>query len=455
MKIKQALILLFAGASAITAHAQTYKCDAGFKALEDKAKLKSYDDVTVQLPVVIKNCPKYDAKLYTYGEAAYIYKIEHTRAEADKKIVAKDLVGLYEAQEKNFPGTGGAVKKAMVLHDRVLATDDEVYKLLDAAFTTAPQTFTDYNTIDLYFNLYFKNYQTGTTGITQDEFIKRFCDIAAQTGIAQNAISVKRAALVAKQEKETLTAEEKQYLSDTKTTEKTLDAVAQNMTRAASKYINCDKLEAYYVANYDKNKTDAGWLQAMVNVFSLNKCYKSDVLYNGALVLNQLKPGHDASMKLGYLSQKRNNQPDAIKYYEQAAELETNAVLKADLYLDIAAIYRSSNKAEAKKYVLKAAEVNPKSGKAYVFLADLYTSPSKDCNLNEFDTKALSWLAIETVKKAEVADAKYKATVASLIDTYTKRLPTKKEAKAAKRQKGDVITYGCWINESVTLPKLK
>ena len=455
MKIKQALLLFFAGITALTAHAQTFKCEAGFKALEDKVKAKKYDDAVPLLPALIKNCPKYNAGLYTYGETAIVNKLLNTRAEKDKKALTQDLITLYDAQEKNFPNTGAAVKKAMLLNDKKLGTDAEVYTLLNKAFEAAPQNFTDYNSLQLYFNQYFKAYETGTTGITQEQFIARFGDVVTQVAAVKSTVGEKRAAINTKLQTETLTAEEKQYLNTTASTEKTLDAVATNMTKAASKYLNCEKLEQYYAANFEKNKANTGWLQGMVNVMYLSKCYKSDVLYSGAQALNTLKPGFESANRLGYLSQKRNALPDAIKYYDQAAELQPDAELKANLYNDIVSLYRISDKAQAKKYILKSAAANPKSGKPYLLLASLYTSVSKECNLSDFENKALFFLAIETLKKAEAADEKTKATVASLTEEYTKNLPTKKEAKAAKKGKGDVITFSCWINESVILPKLK
>ncbi|KGO88108.1 hypothetical protein Q765_03385 [Flavobacterium rivuli WB 3.3-2 = DSM 21788] len=455
MKIKQALLLFFAGITALTAHAQTFKCEAGFKVLEDKIKAKSYDDAVPLLPALIKNCPKYNANLYVYGEEAILNKLQYTRADKDKKTLNESLLSLYDAQEKNFPNTGAAVKKAMLLNDKKLGSDADVYKLLNAAFTAAPATFTDYAPLQLYFNQYLKAYETGTTGITQEQFISKFGDVLAQVAAVKTVVTEKRAAINAKLQNETISTEEKQYLSTTAATEKTLDAVATNMTKAASKYLNCEKLEQYYGANFEKNKANAGWLQGMVSVMYLSKCYKSDVLYNGAVALNALKPGYDSANRLGYLSQKRNALPEAIKYYDQAAELQQNPELKANLYNDIVALYRISNKGEAKKYIQKSAAANPKSGKPYLLLASLYTSVSKECNLSDFEAKAVYFLAIEALKKAEAADEKTKATVATLTEEYTKNLPTKKEAKAAKKGKGDVVTFGCWINESVTLPKLK
>lgn len=472
MKIKQVFIVFFTAIAVFSAHAQTkakakakvktpvkataFKCEPAFKTLEEQVKAKNYTNAVTQLPSLVKNCPKYDVKLYTYGETALKDKEVRSRDAAEKKAFLQELTALYDSQEKNYPGTGGAIKKALLLSDKKLAKDDEVYKLLNDAFAVAPQSFTDYNAIQLYFNLYLKEFEAGR-GITQDQFIQKFGDVASQIAFAKNELNTKRAALHKKREEALkLDADEVQYLSDTRTLDKTFDAVAANMTKAAAKYLNCEKLEAYYTADFNKNKDNYAWLSSVVNVLSNSKCYRSDVLYNAALAVNKLNPDYNTAFQAGYISQKKGNNTDAIAYYEQAAEfLNDSPVQKADLYNDIAALYRITDKAKAKEYALKSAAANPKSGKPYLFIAGLYASPPRDCGLSDFDVKALNFLAIENLKKAEAAEPKYQPTVAALTKEYTENLPTKKDGKAFKKRKGDVIAYSCWINETVTLPKLK
>jgi hypothetical protein len=467
MKIKQALTLLFAVVTLFAVQAQTktkakapakvpaFKCDHAFQDFEEKITAKEYTNALPLYSVLVKNCPKYNANIYVYGETALKDLELRSRDEVQKKGYVTELIALYDAWEKNYPNNGAVVKKAVVLHDKNLAKDDEVYKLLEAAFVASPQNFTDYTAIELYFNLYLKEFEAGK-GITPDQFTQRFGDVVSQIAYTKGAVAVKRAALHKKREEtQNLNAEETAYLLETRTLDKTFDAVTENMFRAASKYFSCEKLEAYYAANYDKNKENAAWLHSMVSVLTLNKCNRSELLYNGALALHTLNPAYNTAFQLGYLSQKRGNATDAISYYEQAVALQPDPVQKSIIYDDIATLYRVTDKGKGKEYALKSAAVNPKSGKPYLFIAGLYASPPKDCKLNDFETKALKLLAIETLKKAEAAEPKYKPTVAALTEEYTKGLPTKKEAKAFKKGKGDVITYGCWINESVTLPKLK
>jgi len=455
MKTKQALLLLFASLSALTATAQDFKCEDNFKILEDKVIAKSYDDAVTLLPALRKSCPKFSDKLYVYGETILKYKAEAARKPEDQKLFNQSLADLYAEQEKNFPNTGGNVKKAVLLHEQKLATDDEVYKLLDASFAANPQGFTDYNAIELYFNLYVKKYEAGDKGITQDEFIQKYSNIAGQVAFSKNYIAQRSDELLKKQKTETLEPAESLFIKEAATKQKSLEAVGENISNKAAKYFNCDKLDAFYSGSYEKNKNNIAWLQAMVTALYENKCQKSETLYNGAVVLHKNKPTYNTAYMLGNLSLRKNDRKAAVVYFNQAADLQQDDVKKAETYSAIASVYRNLDKAEAKKYALKAAELNPKSGKAYLFLAELYMSASKECNLSNFDKKALTWLAIETAKKAEVAEPRYKTTVAALINkNYSKALPTAAELKASGKKKGDKITYGCWINETLTIPAL-
>jgi hypothetical protein len=453
MKTKQAL-LLFAGLITLTASAQDFKCSDNFKALEDKVIAKAYDEAGVLLPALRKSCPKYSEKLYTYGEKILKFKAERARKPEDEKLLNEDLATLYTEQEKNFPGTGGAAKKAVLLHEQKLADDDEVYKLLDAAFANK-QGFTDYNAIELYFNLYLKQFEAGNKNITEEQFIQKYSDIAGQAVFAKNQVAEKSNALLKKQKTETLEPEDALFVKDAAATQSSLDAVSENMALQASKHFNCDKLEAFYSGSYEKNKSNASWLQAMVTALYENKCYKSETLYTGAQALHKLKPAFDSAFMLGNLSLRKNARKEAITYFNEAADMQLDTVKKAETYTTIASTYRNADKAEAKKYALKAIEANGKSGKPYLFLSELYLSASKECSLSAFDKKALTWLAIDTAKKAQVAEPRYKTTVAALIEkTYSKSIPTAADVKAAGKKKGDKITYGCWINETITIPAL-
>ncbi|MNK10999.1 hypothetical protein D3C87_290330 [compost metagenome] len=445
---------LFICAFSLTATAQeVYKCEDNFKVFEGKMLVKEYNDVYTMLPDLRKSCPKFNDKLYKYGETVLKYQIEVARTPEQQKIFVDDLVALYSEQEKNFPGSGGDVKKTMLQNEYKLIADDEAYKSLNASFSKNRQAFTDYNALEKYFMLFLEQYKSGK-GITDEQYIEKYGEITGQIAYTQNKINTEKDAVLKKQETQMLTDEDRLVLSDAKPTLDALDAVNDNVSILSKNYLSCEKMEVYYSKNYEDHEKDVAWLEAMASALFEKKCYNSLVLNKGALAINTLKPTKQSAHRLGTLALRKGNTKDAVKYFEQSAALEVVPEKRGDLYYEIASVLKNSDKAEAKKYALKAVEFNPKTGKPYLMLAEMYNAVTTECELTDFEKKALMWLAIDTAKKAEIAEPKYKATVAAVTATYDKKKPTKDLAKAARKGKGDTITYGCWINETVTVPKL-
>lgn len=445
---------LFICAFGITATAQeVYKCEDNFKMFEGKILAKEYNDAYAMMPDLRKSCPKFNDKLYKYGETVLKYNIEVARTPEDQKKFIDDLVTLYTEQDRSFPGSGGDVKKTMLQLDHKLIDDNDAYKSLNASFSKNRQAFTDFNALEKYFMLFLEQYKSGK-GITDDQYIEKYGEITGQIAYSQNKINEERDAVLKKQENEMLTDEDRLVLSDAKPTLDALDAVNDNISILSKNYLSCEKMEVYYSKNYENREKDIAWLEAMAGALFEKKCYNSLVLNKGSLAVNTLKPTKQSAYRLGTLELKKGKIKEAVKYFEQAADLELIPAKRGDLYYEIASALKNTDKGEAKKYALKAIEFNPKTGKPYLMLAEMYNAVTTECELSDFDKKALMWLAIDTAKKAEIADPKYKSTVAAVITTYDKKKPTKDQAKAARKSKGDVITYGCWINETVTVPKL-
>lgn len=448
------LWVLFICALGLTVQAQVaYKCEDNFKVFEGRVVAKEYSEAYTMLPELRKSCPKVDSKLYSYGETILKFLIESALTPEESQLALDDLVALYGEQEKNFPGTGGDIKKTQLQFENKRISENDAFKAFNASFIKNRQAFTDFNALETYFNLFFKEYKSGK-GITDEQYIEKFGEIGGQIIYAQNKILADKDALLLKQETTVLTDEEKQFIADAQSIHDAFDAVNDNISIASRDLLSCEKMEAYYGSRFEANKANLIWLEAMVSAFYAKKCFNSPVMNKGALAINTLKPTKQSAYRLGYLSLKKNNNKDAVKYLEQAASLEMVPEKKGDIYYEIASAYNYSDKAEAKKYALKAAEFNPKSGKPLLLLAEMYSTVAKECEINDFERKALGWLAIETAKKAEKAEPKYKATVEKIVERYAKKLPTKAEAKIAGKKRGDVITYGCWINEKITVPNL-
>lgn len=457
MKIYRFLLFAAVGLSGFGALAQA-GCDEKFTEFKNTVISADYKQANEMLTGLRKDCAKANEGIYRYADKVAQYNIEVARTDADRTKAIDAAFELYAAQQKNFPAGDAEIRKALLQAKEQKATDAEVFKLLDAAFVKNSTLFTNPAAIELYFNLYFAKVKAKEAGFGQDAFIKRFGEISAQVSVLREAVGKKRAEFEAKQEDGvSLEPEETLYLKETAGEDGVLDAIADNMAKQAATELNCTTLENYYTASFEKNKESVAWVQGMVNAFKAGKCDRSALYMEGMLIVHGAKPSYETSYELARLYQKKGDNASAVKYYGLAADKQPNKVRKAEVYMSVASIYRNSNKALAKEFALKAAEADAKSGTPYLFIAEMYmTVSAKDCEgLSDFDRKALVWVAIDVLKKAEASEPKFKSTVASLEEEYSKSIPTKKEAKAAGRSKGDEIKYGCWINETVKLPKLK
>jgi len=448
----------FIGVLSLTATAQvvTPKCEDSFKVFEGTFLKKEYNDAYVLLKDLRKRCPKVNEGLYKYGEVILNYQIEVANLPEEKKPFIEDLIALYNEQSANYPAGGAEVKKVLLQLDNNLIAKPEAYKALNTAFAKNKKSFTDYNSLLTYFNLFLEEYKAGK-GISDDQYFEKYGEITSQVLYAQAEIQKEKDALLKKQETSTMTDAERQFIADAEPNIDALESVGDVIRNQSKDYVSCEKLEAFYDKNYEANKADSAWLGAMVTALYDKKCYKSALLKKGALALHQMKPSGETAHRLGMISlRKKGEIKEGVKYLEEAASFETTPARKAKIYFEIANAAKNTDKATAKNYILKTVELNPKAGDAYLLLAELYTtvSANDDCKLTDFDRKALSFLAIDTAKKAEIADPKYKSTVAAAVKRYSKNLPTKEEAKVLNKKKGSTITVGCWINETITLPKL-
>lgn len=451
---KSTVLMFFLNAFVLVAVAQSPECKENFEDFKEKTISRSYDDALVQLTALRKNCASYNDTIYIYGEKVLKYHAEASRRPEIKQKFIDDLLVLYSEYEKKFPGSGSEVKRALLLKEYELAKDDEVYKILDNSFKSNRKSFMAHKAIQTYFMLYLDQYESGKKGITQNDFIDKYAQLTAHINEVKSKVSEKNDALLKKKESQPLNDDETQYIAEADIELDALDAVDDNMSILAAKHFSCEKLEAYYAQGYEDYKADAGRLGGMVKVMYNNKCFNSPVLGRGAEQLFKIKPNADNAHMAGNVALRKRNLDQALDYFNKAINLEANTGKKADMYIDIAGLVRNSDKATAKDYLLKATTLDEKNGKPYILLAQMYLSAGSECSLNEFETKALNWLAIQTVKKAAVAESKYQPTVNAMIEQFNENVPTKQEVKDAGIKRNAAITYGCWINETLTVPNL-
>ena len=363
------------------------------------------------------------------GEKVIRYKLEMAD-ESAKELVIAELVSLLDNYDSKFPlnENGNSVRKAIIFHNNKMGSKDDIFNLLDKTFKKTPNQFTDAEALYLYFDLYKENYLKGDNKISFEQIFERFERI--QTHIASLLVDASP-----------------QQQNVYRNLSQSLDALMPSIA-------NCDNLIEYYTKSFDSKKSDAVWLMNAGQRLMNANCTADPAFLKITEAAHNLAPTAKSAYNVAIANFTNHNLDNAAKYFEQAAMLSTNALEKAEIYYTVAStIYNSTDKLKAKENLVKAIQVAPSFAKPYLLLAQMYGASAAECGANPFEVKAIYWLAANTALKAGAIDPKYKASTEKMAENYRKKAPTSAEIKDAKMS-GKVVTFKCWINESITVPKI-
>ena len=144
----------------------------------------------------------------------------------------------------------------------------------------------------------------------------------------------------------------------------------------------------------------------------------------------------------------------AIQYFEEAANMETDAVSKAeDYYLIGVLLFEQNNMSKARQYCQKAIETNPDYGAPYILIGNMYAKSAKSIYPNDAVlAKAVYYAAIDKFEKARQVDQNVAEDAGKLANTYRAHLPSTEEVfMHPDLEKGKAFKIGGWIGETVTI----
>ncbi|MCD8529653.1 MAG: tetratricopeptide repeat protein [Flavobacterium sp.] len=215
----------------------------------------------------------------------------------------------------------------------------------------------------------------------------------------------------------------------------------------------CEKLIPFYQKGFEANKTNEEWLKRAANRLDSKGCDSDPIFSKISEALYKLNPSADAAYQLGVVEIQRKNTTKALDFFNQAANLYTDNTKKANVYYRIAVMYSKSNKVQARNYARKALSVKPSFGKSYLLIAQLYGSSINECGDDQFEKRAMYWLAAQYCDKAAAVDSSIKATANKTAASYRAAAPSKTEIFQSGKQ-GQRIAFNCWVGESIVVPSL-
>ena len=438
--MKKKLLYGFLLMGTVTAFAQKQDCPMKASVYVEAAKLKNYDEAYPSWKFVYDNCPELYQSTFQYGERILRDKISKG---VDKDKYIKDLQELYNKYNQYFPqkfsAANNQIHQAYILIEHNKGTKEELFALLDGVYKQDKDAFADDTAIYQYVATALDLYKANKKPL--QEVFDVYDNVSEIIENENNKLSVRMNELLPKEEANTLTDKEKGQLQVARTRVENLKNITESVDNSLGQLADCKNLVPLYQKVYDANKDNTEWLRRAAGKLSDKECTTDPLFVKIVERLNQLAPSASSALYLGILKEKQKNTTEAVKYFNQAVDLEKDPLRKSSYLVKIATKYSGST---AVSYAQKALSFNPSNASAYQVMAQAYASAANDCGTTVFEKRAVYWLAASTARKGglEKLAAHYDKLAPSRADIFSSGLA------------GKTITFKCWIGQSVKVPQL-
>lgn len=448
--------ILFLGMMGVSnAQAQNPECMTNLSIFSEHAKVKNYDAAYEPWKMVYETCPKLNYATYFYGERILNDKIEKAAA-GEKDAFIKMLIEVYDNRLVYYASkTSEAetmIDKSMLMSDNKMIDDEKMYDMLNEAFTKDKKNFTNPKALYLYFSALVDLHNAGKKEL--QEVFDVYDEVITKIEEENDAITIKIGKLLPKEEAGTLTSKEKRALKSYNSYSENYGKIAGSIDSKLGALADCSNLIPLYEKNFEERKGDVNWVKGAVSRMFSKECTDDDLFVKLVEAQKNLDPSADIFVYLGTLKMKNGDSNGAMKDFDKALSLETDAVKQSKIAMKVAAINkRKGSKSTARSYAQKAIDANPSNGRAYLLIANLYASSANDCGTTPFEKRAMYWKAADMAAKAGRVDPAVRGSANQAVASYSAKAPSK-EMIFSSGMAGKTVTFSCWVGGSIKVPSL-
>lgn len=457
MKKRFLALLTVAMVGTGAASAQSGDCTTTAALAYDDAKAKNYDAAYPALMKVMEDCPKYSLATYQYLERAIESKLAKEE-EGDKEELVEELIKVWETRLELYPEKTKAGKVysdiAQLKYDNKIGDKQELYSAYDKAWEEDVENFTSPKALYAYFDLVVDMQDAGDKNLQDvfDQYDKVYAKIEKEENDAAEAL----APLLKKQDDgEELDSKEEKQIKNAEINLANYSMVRNALNSKLGARADCSNLIPLYSKDFEAKKTEISWLKNANARLSAKDCTEDPLFIKVSEALHKLEPSAKSAYSLGQLAESEGNSSKALQYYNQAAELETNASDKAKIFYRIAGNYKDKGQfGQARNFYNKAIEAKPSLGSAYLQIANMYAKSANNCGTDTFTKRAVYWLAADYASRAARVDPSIASNANQAAASYKGLAPQKSDIFQSDYKVGQSISFGCWIGQSVKVPSL-
>lgn len=439
--------LLVAGASAQKAgydpvnspygHGEdSISCRENLSLMQTAAKAEAYESALGPWTEAYVNCPASSKNIYIYGPR--IFKALHASAtdEAKKQEYLDKVMEIYDTRLKYFgtddaKGTILAYKTYDYMELKGDKTDQKVvYDWLGEAVNEMKGEMYPLDAYSYYMVASLTQYLIDNSN--KDQYISDYFNVV---GYVDQAIANYKS-------------------SGDQANADYLGMVKEGIVKGfvASGAGDCKTLNEYYADKVEPNKQNKEFLNEVLDALASVGCTDSDLYFTASEYLHIMEPSASAALGLANKSLRDKDFDTAVKYYSEAAQLETDKSKSSNYMMQLAGIFSNQrNFARARSAAYDALEYNPNNGEAYVLIAQLYASSANSIFSEPEKAGLVYCAAVDKLQKARSVDPSVAGKANSLINRYSAAYMDTETAFMMGIKAGETVHIPGWIGESTTV----
>ena len=411
------------------------KCRMNLSLMSTSAKAENYKEAVGPWNSVYENCPASSKNIYIYGPRIFKSMFETETDAAKKKAYLDKVMDIYTSRLKYYPDDSKGSILAYKTYDymELMGSDADqkvIYDWLNEAIEDMKSEMEPKDAYSYFMVASLTQYLSDNS--KKEQYIKDYFRISAYVDEAASKASAAGDKANA------------DYLALVK------DGIVQGFI--ASGAGDCKTLTEYYADKVEPNKGDKEFLTDVVNALGSIGCSDTDIYFTASEYLHRLEPTAGSALGLANKSLRDKDYDTAIKYYQEAAQLETDKTKASGYMLQLAGIFSNQrNFARARQAANEALQFDPNNGDAYILIAQLYAT-SAESIFSEREKRGLVFCAaVDKLQRAKAVDPSVSSKAQSLINQYSAYFMDTETAFMMGIKAGESVFIPGWIGETTTV----
>ena len=388
----------------------------------DALKSNQFETALTPLQWLLDNAPDLNKSLYINGAKIYEGLADKTADKAQKIVYQDKALAMYDLRIKYFGDEGNVLnRKALIAykyHKGNKTKYGELMEMFEKTFKLNGNKTLDNNLIG-YMDV-IRRYKLSNGEITDEQIIEKYGEISDVIDY-----KIQQGKNVPKLEK---------Y-------QETIDSMLTQIVT-----VDCDFVENNLGPKMQESQ-DVKLAKKAFQLMLTGKCTDSPLFVEAAQILFDNEPDFGLAKVIAVKYVSSGDTEKAHEYYDKAIEFADEETKKAEIYLSKAQLYSSrGQKSAARMNARRALASDPTLSDAYVLIGNLYMQSYEDCRqgVSKVDDRLVFIAAYNQYQRAGKS---------KLMQSAKDQFPSIEEIFELGLKEGEIMSCGCWINESVKLER--